>query len=411
MRLKTAMLWAGVSCLLVGVAPAQRNARWVASWTSSQQIPEPQNALTVDELTDATIRQIVHLSLGGSAFRIHLSNAFGMSALRVSSVHIARPESLSSSAIDVATDREVTFGGNAQVTIPAGAEYVSDEISFRADALSSVAISIHLDEAPAQQTGHPGSRATSYLVHGDRVKASVFREPKTFDHWMMLSGVDVQGTAKSLALVALGDSITDGHGAGVNANERWTDYLSRRLQEGKKTRDIAVVNEGIGGNHLLTDGLGPNALARFDRDVLAPAGVRYVLVLEGVNDLGGLARDGGATPQEHRELVEAMEGAYSQIIARGHAHGLKVIGGTITPFVGSDYYHPDAASEGDRQRVNEWIRVPGHFDAVVDFDKLIAVPLHREKLAREFDSGDHLHPSPNGYEAMADGISLALFTQ
>ncbi len=409
MRLKTAMLWVGVIGVLVGVAPAESNSRWVASWASSQQIPEPQNALPIDELMDATIRQIVHLSLGGSTFRIHLSNAFGTSPLRVSSVHMARPESLTASAIDTATDREATFGGNAQVTIPAGTEYVSDEISFRADALSSVAITIHIDKAPAQQTGHPGSRATSYIVHGDRVTESLFREPKTFDHWMMLSGVDVQATAKSVALVALGDSITDGHGAGVNANERWTDDLSRRLQEGKKTREIAVLNEGIGGNHLLTDGLGPNALARLDRDMLAPAGVRYVLVLEGVNDLGGLARESGATPEQHRELVEAMVGAYSQIIQRAHAHGLKVMGGTITPFVGSDYYHPDAASEADRQRVNAWIRGPGHFDAVVDFDKLIADPEHPEKLAHEFDSGDHLHPSPKGYEAMADGISLSLF--
>lgn len=411
MRLKMAMLLGSLIALLVGVSQAEGNPHWVASWTSSQQIPEAQNALPTAELTNATIRQIVHLSLGGGHFRIHLSNVFGTSPLLVSSVHIARPESLASSAIDTTTDREVTFSGCAQVTIPAGAEYVSDNIRFQANALSSLAITIHIDKAPAQQTGHPGSRATSYVVHGDQVSASIFSEPKTFDHWEMLSGVDVQRTTKSLAILALGDSITDGHGAGVNANQRWTDYLSRRLLESKKTGEIAVLNEGIGGNHLLIDGLGPNALARFDRDVLAPTGVRYVVVLEGVNDLGGLARQGGATPEQHRNLVRAMEGSYSQIIQRAHDHGLKVVGGTISPFVGSDYYHPDAESESDRQLVNTWIRERGHFDAVVDFDKLIADPKSPDKLAPEFDSGDHLHPSPKGYEAMADGVFLALFSK
>jgi len=411
MRLKMAMLLGVLTGLLVGVAQAEGHVHWVASWTSSQQIPEAQNALPAEELTDATIRQIVHLSLGGGNFRIHLSNVFGTSPLLVSSVHMTRPVSLVSSAIDAATDRVVTFGGSSQVTIPAGAEYVSDGVQFHADALSSLAITLHIDKAPAQQTGHPGSRATSYVVHGDQVTASVFHEPKTFDHWEIISGVDVQGTAKSLAIIALGDSITDGHGAGVNANERWTDYLSRRLQQSKRTREFAVLNEGIGGNHLLTDGLGPNALARFDRDVLAPAGVRYVLVLEGINDLGGLARQGGATPEQHRDLVQAMEGAYSQIIQRAHDHGLKVIGGTISPFLGSGYYHPDAASEADRQQVNAWIRAAGHFDAFVDFDKLTADPKHQDKLAPEFDSGDHLHPSPKGYEAIADGVCLSLFSK
>ncbi len=411
MRLKRALLLGSLISLLVGVAQAEGHPHWVASWTSAQQIPEAQNALPADQLTDATIRQIVHLSLGGGIFRIHLSNVFGTTPLLVSSVHIARPESLASSAIVTATDQEVTFSGSAQVTIPAGAEYVSDDVQFQADPLSSLAITIHIDKAPAQQTGHPGSRATSYLVHDDQVTASVFHEPKTFDHWEMLSGVDVQATTKSLAILALGDSITDGHGASANANERWTDALSRRLQQTKNTREIAVLNKGIGGNHLLTDGLGPNALARFDRDVLAPAGVHDVLVLEGVNDLGGLARQNGATPEQHRDLVQAMEGAYSQIIQRAHDHGLKVIGGTISPFTGSDYYHPDAAIEADRQQVNAWIREAGHFDAVVDFDKLLADPKSPGTLAPEFDSGDHLHPSPKGYEAMANGVFLALFSK
>ena len=193
-----------------------------------------------------------------------------------------------------------------------------------------------------------------------------------------------------------------------NGNDRWPDVLARRLQ-GAGIHGAGVLNEGIGGNHLLTDGLGSNALARFDRDVLGGTAVRDVIVFEGVNDLGGLARTRPASAAEHADLVARVIAAYEQMIVRGHAHGLRVIGGTITPYMGSDYYHPDAASEADRQAVNAWIRAAGHFDAVIDFDAVVRDAAHPERLRAEFDCGDHLHPSPAGYAAMANAIPLALF--
>ena len=383
---------------------------WVASWGSSQQIPEPQNALPPDDLRDATVRQIFHLSIGGPALRVHLSNAFGSEALHFNSVHVARPLSPSSSAIDAASDRPLTFAGNTDATVPPGAELVSDPLEFAVKPLSDLALTFYLQSPPATQTGHPGSRATSYFVHGDFVGAANFTDPKHADHWYQISGIDVQASPEAAAVVVLGDSITDGHGATTNGNDRWTDVLARRLQAMPQTREFGVSNQGIGGNHLLTDGLGPNALARFDRDVLAPAGVRWVIVFEGVNDLGGLARDAEVPPAEHAAMVKRVIAAYQQIVARAHAHGLRVFGATITPYTGSTYYHPGALSEADRQAVNQWIRAAGHFDAVVDFDMVVRDPQHPDRLLPDYDCGDHLHPSPAGYEAMGNAISLGLFT-
>jgi lysophospholipase L1-like esterase len=382
---------------------------WVASWGASQQVPEPANALPVADLRDTTLRQVFHLSVGGPGLRVHLSNEFGTEALHFTSVHIARPLSPSSSAIDPTSDRPLTFAGSAEVTVPPGAEFVSDSLSFSVAPLSDLAVTFHLESAPARETGHPGSRATSYYVHGDFAGAENLTEPKQVDHWYQVSEIDVLATPRAAAVVALGDSITDGHGATTNGNDRWTDVLARRLQGSPKTRELGVSNQGIGGNHLLSDGLGPNALARFDRDALAPAGVRWVIVFEGVNDLGGLAREGEVSAAEHAALVQRVVAAYQQIIVRAHAHGLRVFGATITPYVGSAYYHPGPLSEADRQAVNQWIRAAGHFDAVIDFDAVVRDPQHPDQLLPGFDCGDHLHPSPAGYKAMGEAIPLDLF--
>jgi len=412
--LKIRLVFAVILSLACGGAFSNAQAKpqvWVASWGASQQIPEPQNALTAEDLRDATVRQIFHLSAGGAALRVHLSNAFGTEALHFTSVHIARPVSTSSSAIDPATDRALTFAGSTDVTVPPGAEFVSDAVDGPVAALSDVAVTFHLDAVPARQTGHPGSRATSYFVHGDFVSARDLPDAKRVDHWYQVSAIDVQAAGPAGSIAVLGDSITDGHGAKTNGNDRWTDVLAARLQASPGTRGLGVSNQGIGGNHLLTDGLGPNALARFDRDVLATAGVRWVIVFEGVNDLGGLARNGEVTAADHAALVQRVLAAYEQMILRAHAHGLRVIGATITPYVGSDYYHPGALSEADRQAVNVWIRAAGHFDAVIDFDAVVRDPEHLDRLLPAFDCGDHLHPSPAGYKAMGEAVSLSLFTQ
>ena len=398
--------------LMIGRVEAQKNESttlWVGSWASSQQVPETGNLLDSELLRDATLRQIVHLTVGGSQLRVRVSNAFGTQPLHLTAVHVARPVSAGSAEIDAASDTAVTFSGARDVTVPAGAEYLSDAVAFPVAALSNLAISIHFDQPPVGETGHPGSRATSYLVHGDLVSAASLPDATTVEHWYQVSGVDVVGSDKAAAVVTLGDSITDGHGTTTNGNDRWPDILAARMQAEKSTRMMGVLNEGIGGNRLLLDGLGPNALARFDRDVLAQTAVRAVIVLEGVNDLGTLTRDHDVSAEEHAALVSRIEAAYAQMIERARAHGVRVIGATILPYGGSEYYHPGPDNEADRQAVNAWIRDAGHFDAVVDFDKLTRDPEHPDHLLPAYDSGDHLHPGPVGYKAMGDVIPLKLF--
>lgn len=385
-------------------------SHWVGSWAASQQLVEPHNALSQDDLRDCTLRQIVHLSLGGTKVRVHLSNRFGTAPVQFISVHIARSVAAASSKIDTATDKALTFAGSADVTIPAGADYVSDPIEFRAAPFADIAISLHLEAPPAEETGHPGSRATSYVTHGDHVSEAELADAKKVEHWYFISGIDVAAPAAAFALVTLGDSITDGHGATTDANNRWPDVLAKRLQASAATREVAVLNHGIGGNRILLDGLGPNALARFDHDLLAQPGARYLIVLEGINDIGTQSREHEVPAAEHDALVRHITAAYEQMVTRAHTHGIKVFGATILPFVGSGYYHPDTAAEADREAINAWIRAPGHFDSVIDLDKVTRDPEHPERLKPVFDSGDHLHPSPEGYEAMANAIPLSLFT-
>jgi lysophospholipase L1-like esterase len=382
---------------------------WVATWACSQQIPEPHNALNPDDLRDATLRQIVHLSVGGKILRVHISNAFGTTPLHFIAVHIAHPLSSAEAKIDVASDKALTFSGKPDVVVPAGAEFISDPLNYPIAALSNLAITLRLEAAPEQQTGHPGSRTTSYLQHGDMVSAADLPDAKKVDHWYWIGSVDVKAEKDAAAIVALGDSITDGRGSTTNGNDRWTDILAQKLQVNSKTKNLSVLNHGIGGNHLLTDGLGPNALARVDRDILAQTGVRYLIIFEGVNDLGKLAREGERPKAEHDALVQQMIAAYEQIILRAHAHGIKVFGATISPYVGSDYYHPTPANEADRTAVNDWIRQPGHFDAVIDFDKLTSDPARPDRLLPAYDSGDHLHPGVAGYKAMGESIPISLF--
>jgi lysophospholipase L1-like esterase len=383
---------------------------WVGSWAAAQQIPEPHNALPIEDLHDATLRQIVHLSIGGEMLRIHLSNAFGTAPLHLVAVHVAHPRSASDSAIDPATDKAVTFDGRNDVMIPAGAEYLSDPVLFAAPASSDVAVSIYYDLPPQGETGHPGSRSTSYYVHGNAVAASTLQNANKVEHWYQLAGIDVAAHTQSAAVVALGDSITDGHGATTNGNDRWTDILARRLQSAPSTTNIGVLNVGLGGNRVLLDGLGPNALARFDRDVLGRAGASFLIVLEGVNDLGTLTKDGEVPAAQHQALVQNLIAAYRQIIERAHARGIIVIGATILPYGNSAYYHPGTLEESDRQAFNTWIRTSGHFDAVVDFDRALADPAHPAQMLPVYDSGDHLHPSPAGYRAMAEAVPLSLFS-
>jgi lysophospholipase L1-like esterase len=362
------------------------------------------------EQKNVTLRQLVRTSMGGTRIRLRISNAMGTSPLTVSGVSIARAVAPGTSRIDPSTTHNVTFVGKRPVTIPAGAEYVSDRIEMRVPALTTLAVSMHFSELPKLQTGHPGSRATSYLVPGDQLAAIEFPNAAKVDHWYFLSGVDVEPEHPSAAIAIVGDSITDGYGVVSNTDTRWTDILVQRLNGLVATRSLSVLNLGIGGNCVANACLGPSAAARFQRDILARSGVRYLFILEGVNDLGMLTRDAPAPAEAHRSRVQQVIGALAQIIAQARERGIKVIGATIMPYGASGYYHPDAANEADRRAVNDWIRAHGNVDAVVDFDALMRDPAQPDRLRKEFDSGDGLHPSPAGYRFMGEAVPLSLFT-
>lgn len=396
--------------LLFFVANAFAQTKWVGSWASSQQIPEQRNEMAKADLEDMTLRQLIHLSIGGPQLRVKVSNRYGLAPIRFTSVHIAKPVSTTTSAIVPGTDKELTFAGKAEVTVPAGADYVSDAAAYPVAPGSDLSITLHIAKAPERQTSHPGSRATSYFRHGNHVADPQFpANTGTIEHWYFISGVDVATGPEAAAIVALGDSITDGRGSTTNENNRWTDNLARRLQANAATKSVAVLNQGTGGNRVLLDSLGPNAMARFDHDVLAQAGVKWLIVFEGINDIGTFPREYENTPEVHRELVHRVIQAYQQMMARAHASGIKVIGATILAFGGSGYAKGNPAGDADRKAINDWIRSPGNFDAVVDFDKVTRDPAHPEQLLAAFDTGDHLHPSVAGYQAIADSIPLSLF--
>jgi lysophospholipase L1-like esterase len=363
-----------------------------------------------EQLTDVTLRQLMRVTLGGPRLRIRVSNVFGTTPLRIDHVHIARTPGGDSARI-LPGGALATFAGRSEVIVPAGAEITSDPIAFPLPPLATVAVTMHVPAAPAQQTGHPGSRATSWLLHGDHVADLDLPGAEGSEHWFLLSGIDVEAPAGAAAIVTLGDSITDGRGVSHSGNNRWPDVLAERLQADPRTRRMAVLNHGVGGGRVLNDGAGPNALARFERDVLAMPGARYVLVLEGVNDLGTFTEHAPQSPDAHAELVRRLIQAYAEMIRRAHERGLVAIGGTIIPFGGFALYHPDAANEADRQAVNAWIRAPGHFDAVVDFDFLLRDPANPERMREGMDSGDHIHPSLAGYRAMGEAVPLALFAR
>lgn len=405
MRFLTALA-AAMTLAFCGSASAEQ---WVGAWAASQQVPEPHNALPEPALTDATVRQVVRVTAGGARVRVKLSNAFGTAPLAFSAVSVAKPGASGTAAIDPASSRAVTFNGRPDVTVPAGAEYLSDPVAFPVRPLDRVAISFHLPKAPAVQTSHPGSRTTSFYAPGQHVADADLPGAGKVAHWYQVAGLDTPAGPKGAAIVAFGDSITDGYGVGPDRDERWPDFLAERLQADPALRHLSVLNHGIGGNRLLNDSLGPNALARFERDVLGQPGVRYVIILEGVNDLGTSTKAGPISPEAHQRLVADMIGAYRQMAARARARGIKVIGATILPFAGTPVYDPTAANEADRQALNAWIRTPGNFDAVIDFDALMRDPAQPDRMRADLDVGDHLHPSVKGYRAMADAVPLALF--
>jgi lysophospholipase L1-like esterase len=337
-------------------------------------------------------------SLGGKRLRVHFSNQYGYRPLTLNAVHVA--VSAGRDTIDPTTDKALSFAGMPSVTLEPGSAVVSDPFDFDLARLSDVAVSVFVGDVQNDITGHPGSRTTSFIAMGDATTQASLPGAATTEHWYLITGIDVLADAGAAALVTLGDSITDGRGTTTDGNDRWPDVLARRLQADPRTNKVGVLNQGIGGNAVLSGGLGPTALDRFERDALRQSGVRWVIVLEGVNDLGGSTDATIAT-----RLIQAYEG----FIDRAHAADIRVYGVPILPFGGSQY--ASAEHEAARQTVNEWIRTSGRFDAVIDLDEAVRDAPFPSNLAAAYDSGDHLHLNPAGYRKMAESIDLGLFTQ
>ncbi len=380
-----------------------KTPHWVGTWASAPQAIEPNSVPPPPGFSDSTLRQIVHVSIGGHKIRVRFSNAYGTTGLTIPSAHVA--VSAGDGKIRPESDKALTFHGSPSLTIPPGAPMYSDPLDFDLAPLSDLVITIRLNGVPEEITSHFASHEVSYLQAGDTVSAPDMSNAVQVEHWYYINGVDVLADDSAAAIVALGDSITDGSKSTINADNRWPDVLARRLQAYKKTKNIAVLNEGIGGNRLVHDRSAQNALARFDRDVLAQAGVRWLVVLEGINDIGGRTR-----AKERNEQVPSADdliAAYEQIIARAHAHGVRVYGATVLPYEGAFYFTPDG--EADRQKVNQWIRTSGQFDGVIDLDAATRDPKNPFHLVGAADSGDHLHPADQGYKIMGDTVDLKLF--
>ncbi|MFF9125628.1 SGNH/GDSL hydrolase family protein [Streptomyces sp. NPDC014889] len=396
--------------------PTAAARHWVNTWTAMPQLTEPGNLppapFTGDRavLVDTTVRQTLHVSTGGHRIRLRFSNAFGDTPLPLTAVTVALPRDGAAgvSAVEPRTTRKATFSGRASTTVPVGAQVVSDPLDLDLRAASNLTVTAYLAEGQPSLalTSHPGSRTTSYFLHGDHTRDADLSGATPADHWYLISGVEVEAKASTEALAILGDSLTDGRGSTTNANDRWPDQLYDRLRSRPATADLAVLNQAAGGNRVLNDGLGPNVLARLDRDILSSSGVAWLIVFEGVNDIG----TADATPAAQRQVTEDLIAAYQQIVVRAHAQGIRVYGATLLPFGGNDPYDdPAGLREKSRQAVNAWIRASGHFDALVDFDRAVRDPAQPSRLRPDFHAGDWLHLNPQGYGALAGTVPAGLF--
>lgn len=392
-----------LSLILAAVAAAccfcacQKPA-WVTTWATALQIAEPHNRPPQPGLSGNSFRQIVQVSVGGTELRLHLSNLFNTDATEILGVEIARAASMGASPdIVEGTSVELTFGGQRAITMEPGGEAVSDPVRFPLKDRDNLAITIHYGSISAETlTSHPGSRTSSYIALGN---TSDFSSPAAVTaHWYTISSIDVRPMKESSAIAVLGDSITDGRGTTTNGQDRWTDQLSRSLL--KAGKNIAVLNFGLGGNCILRGGLGPTGESRYPRDLFSHEGVKYIILFEGTNDLGG-SRDG-------RQTATEIQAVWTRIVREAHEKGIKVFGATVTPVKGNGYYSED--HEAGRQQLNQWIRSGGIFDGVIDFDRMVASADDPDRLdpAYLFEN-DWLHLNAKGYEVMGYGIDTSLF--
>ena len=415
--------------MLAAAPQSGAQTRWIGTWATAPQADIP---ALVQTFRNQTLRLIVHISAGGKKVRVKISNTFGDRPVLIGAAHIARRAN--GADIDPASDRTVKFGGHSSTTIAARGMVVSDPVDLDVAALSDLAISLFFPESAVATTSHILALQTNYISAeaGDATAAVKFHFAKTIDSWPFLTGVDVAASPRGATIVAFGSSTTDGDGSTDDANRRWPDVLAERLQEaGERKAELGVLNEGIIGNRLLADShslgqaggpfgealkkygeaLGDAGLARFDRDVLAQAGVKYVVLLLGINDI---LFPGSFTPASESVGAHSVISGNRQLLARAHKKGIRVIGTTIPPIEDATFRHPEIhfftpEKESVRQEVNAWIRTGGEFDAVVDFDEVVRDPGHPARLLPLYDSGDHLHVNDAGNVAQGHAFPLNLF--
>jgi lysophospholipase L1-like esterase len=389
-------------------SPAQKTTgdHWVGTWATSPMAAKNASG-SLGATTGTTLREIAHVSIGGSQVRVVLSNEFGLESLTVDAAGIALRTS--DSTVETSHAVPLMFGGRSSVVIPAGALVVSDAAILSVKPLSDVAVSLFLPAQPmAQMTRHGFADQTNYMVDGNMFTSATLIDPKKFYSWDFLKGIDVKANAGAASAVMFGDSITDGALSTRDKNARWPDVLAARLAGNSRTAKVGVLNEGIGGNRVLHDNTGPSALARFDRDVLSQAGVKYLVIMESINDIGHSA-DPDATKRYDIISAEDLIVGFQQMATRAHLHGIKVYGATLTPYVGAKYQSPEG--ETIRRIINQWIRTTKDLDGFIDFDKVTADPANPGVFMPAYDSGDHLHPKDAGYKAMGESVDLKLFTK
>ena len=394
-------------CLCMSAAVAQEADDWVGTWTASPQPVWGPDFLAPPKVTrnlwNQTVRELAHVSIGGAKIRLLLSNEYTNYPITIGSVHAAISEK--GAAIVAATDRAVTFGGKPSITIPPGAPALSDPIDLIVPPLSDVAVSVFVPGVTPIETMHWEGRQTAYIVAGDKTAEREIKPESTMTAKLFLSEIFVDAQPGARAVVTFGDSITDGDGSTIDGNVRWPDNLARRLSD----RRIAVLNQGISGAKVLSDRMGANALARFERDVLGQSHADIVTMMMGINDIGWPGSV--LAPADKIPTADEVIGGHQQIIARAHLHHLRIIGATLTPFEDTFHGTPlfgyySEEKEKVRQAVNKWIRESGAYDGVADFDAVVRDPANPKHIKAEFDSGDHLHPNDAGYIAMADSIDL-----
>lgn len=406
MLLRTIALLSAALC-----AGAQEH--WVATWATAEAMARlgapPAAASSANpnqpprpgsRFSDQTVRMIARVSMGGQRLRVKLENGFGYAPVTIGAAHIALRAK--DSEIVEGSDRALLFDGKPGVTLQPGVVLLSDPVNLNVPPLADVAVSLYISGDSGAPANHATALHDTYIQSGDATAAQRMPEAAKTESYYWLAGIDVDSPVTAASIVTFGDSITDGARSSNESNHSWPALLAARLAADKATANIGVANMGIGGNRVLRDQSGVSALGRFDRDVLAQAGVKWVMLLEGINDIG----HGTSAPAEAVTASDLI-GAYKQLIAQAHTHGLQVIGCTLTPYEGAGYYRDDF--EKVREAVNTWIRTPGNFDAVVDFEAAVRDPADPKRFRAEFDPGDHLHPNDKGYEAMANAIDLALF--